>query len=76
MTSRSSLTLAGLLLAGSGLFPVPAAGHQEEGFPEGTVFAVRDASDISPLEQLLIVTRKALAPLAPTNVTPLQAYRA
>lgn len=75
MTSTSSLVLAGLLLAGSSLFPVPVAGHQEEGLPEGTVFTVRDTSDINMLERLVIVTRRALAPLAPTNVTPLQAYR-
>lgn len=74
MTSRSSLTLAGLLLAGSGLFSVPTAGLQEEGLPTGAVFTVRDTSDISPLEQLAIVARRALAPLAPPDVTPLHAY--
>ena len=74
MTPRSSIVFAGLLLASGVLFPVPAAGHQEKGLPEGTVFTVRDTSDISTLEQLVIFTRKALVPLAPTNVTPLQAY--
>lgn len=76
MTSRSSrVALAGLLLASSVLFPVPAAGHQKEALPEGTVFTVRDASDISTLEQIVIFTRRALAPLAPPNVTPLHAYK-
>lgn len=76
MTPRPSLVfiLAVLLLSASGLFPVPAAGHQEEGLPPGAVFTVRDTKDISTLEQLAIVTRRALAPLAPPNVTPLQAY--
>ena len=50
-TPRFNLVLVGLLLAASGLFPVPAAGHGGH-----------------------IVTRRVLAPLAPTNVTPLQAY--
>ena len=79
MTPRSSLTLAGLLLAGSGLFPVSAAGQQGEedwsaGFPTGAVFTVRDTRDISTFEQLAIIARRAFAPLAPLNVTPLQAY--
>lgn len=74
MTSRSSLVIAGLLLATSGLFPAPVAGHQEEGLPAGSAFTVRDTKDISTFEILVIVTRRALAPLAPTNVTPLQAY--
>lgn len=74
MTFSSSLVIFGLLLAASSLFPVPAAGHQEEGRPAGAVFTVRDTRDISTFEQLAIFTRRALAPLAPTNVTPLQAY--
>ena len=82
MTTRYCLALAGFLLAGSVPFPVPAIGQDRDGatpannpvFPAGSAFTVRDARDITTFEQLMIVTRKALAPLAPADVTPLHAY--
>ena len=86
---RYRLALAGLLLAGSGLFPVSATVQERaEATPEGaeatpanspalpasSAFTVRDTRFITLFEKLSIVTRRALAPLTPPDVIPLQAY--
>ena len=85
MMPRYRLALAGLLLAGSGLFGLfPVSATVQEGteatpannpaLPAGSAFTVRDTRSITLFEKLSIVTRRALAPLMPPDVIPLQAY--